>query len=588
MKLRHVIGTIIREWNRLLAAMTGLAFFSMVLPLTVPLLERFVINSLQVGTSLSPWVWAAIVFLFPWRSMRLVSLAMRWTLQARYQVSVTTGLRHALLAELFRSGRFGGLPPGEALNRLRDDVGTIVRFLIQFLILVLRFLAVIGAVFILARIHAELTFVVFVPFVAMVIQLQALSPLILRRYERARATTGGVAAFLGDLLGAIDSIQIAGAQPSVLGKFRKINRERRDAAVRNTLLVTAIGSSLGGVHQASVALIILLSIDDIAEGRLMFGDFFVFFGYFHWISAFSADFGRILIRLKQVRVSWNRLRAMRCRPDAPLLIPHADLAQTPPAVSDEPSPSQGPLTLVEARGLTAIHPKSGRGVRDVSLKLEAGSFTVVCGRTGSGKTTFLKALIGLIEAQKGSVLVNGRANREPGGFFRPPLCSYTPQAPRLLSVSIRDNILLGHQSPPGKVEEIVGIVGLRRDLAEMEEKLETIVGPRGAKLSGGQLQRTAAARMIASESQLWVFDDISSALDAETESVLWENICRLGKTCLLVSNKRVALRRADRIILLQDGRVEAQGTWRELLASKREFSRIWQSQAAAGPSGTEG
>jgi len=226
-----------------------------------------------------------------------------------------------------------------------------------------------------------------------------------------------------------------------------------------------------------------------------------------------------------------------------------------------------------------------RGVYDVNLRVERGSFTVITGAVGSGKTTLVRGLLGLLPATSGSVLWNGRPIDDPGTFLVPHRAAYAGQVPRLFSESLRENLLLGWPAEQADVDEALWLSALEQDLAEMPEGLETVVGPRGVRLSGGQVQRSTAARALVRKPELLVVDDLSSALDVETEQVLWERIAQAAKdgrgpaTLIVVSHRRAALERADRIVVLDRGRVVGSGTLSELLHTCPEMRRLWSEEA---------
>ncbi len=190
----------------------------------------------------------------------------------------------------------------------------------------------------------------------------------------------------------------------------------------------------------------------------------------------------------------------------------------------------------------------------MDLVVRRGELVVVTGPVGAGKTTLLRALLGLVGADDGAVLWNGAVVPDPSQLLVPPRAAYLPQVPRLFSEPLADTILLGEA--PDDLDAALRMTCLDEDLGRMPDGSGTVIGPRGLRLSGGQIQRAGAARALVRRPDLLVVDDLSSALDAETEARVWERVADGGfETALLVSHRPHVLDRADRVVVLDAGRV---------------------------------
>ncbi|WP_436701584.1 ATP-binding cassette domain-containing protein [Nocardioides sp. BYT-33-1] len=349
------------------------------------------------------------------------------------------------------------------------------------------------------------------------------------------------------------TVKLAGRTPQIHAHLRKVDDGRVEAAV----FEHRVQAVLDGVP------IVMVQVGVVAAWALYLWDVWglatallvaTAVNGFDW---FGRVAGAVVTEAPGTR-AWQRATA-RFAGGTDLMALPTGIDLVTGAAPEPPVAGRVPLERLELAGYTAVHDDGTIGAAGIDLVVERGELVLLVGQVGSGKSSLLSSLAGLID-HRGALRWNGQEVTDPETFLRPSQVAHVAQVPRVLSGTFADNILLGHDR---RFAQPVETARMAEDVADAGGP-DAVVGHRGVRLSGGQVQRLALARALAADAELLLADDVSSALDAATEIELWAALREQHTTVIGATSKRAALAQADRVVVLVDGEVAAVGPWADL------------------------
>ncbi len=514
---------------------------------------------------LLPWGW--LILLAVVAIARVLSIVSGTYLYWTVTGANMGNLRNNLFQHLLRRADVHRLPApvGDVINRLSVDSHSLAHYIIFYFSLASTTTAALIAFAIMLTISWQMALLTLLPVLFMGIIFHVTRHR-LESYQRAnRQAHGRLTAFLGEMFSAVQAIQVASAQNSITHQLKKLNQTRQQAAIRERLFTEVFTLSIFyNIVNLTTGLILLLAGRWLRLGMgetavFTVGDFTLFIFLIGPLMDAMFYLGQAFSLHRQNIVALERVVKLLDGDAAKLAATEGTLlanGRSNSAISNSASENTALLTLKNL----SFQYDDVTGIHDINLALKAGSFTAVIGRVGSGKTTLLRAALGLLSAE-GDILWQGQKVSNPATFFVPPISAYTPQVPYLFSETVQENILLGLEETAvtHNLPQALHAAILEEEIATLANGLDTIVGPRGMRLSGGQQQRTAAARMFIRHPQLYVMDDLSSALDMETEAKLWARLENHPATYLVVSHRPAVIKRADWIVVMENGRIAQQG-----------------------------
>jgi ATP-binding cassette, subfamily B, multidrug efflux pump len=501
-------------------------------------------------------------------------------------------LRNDLLARLLllEPAFFVRNPTGELMSRCTNDLSQVRMVLgpgIMYSGNTIVNMAI--AIALMATISPRLTLEVLVPVPIVAVTVRYFGNVIHELQSKVQDRLAKLSAKAQENLSGVRVVRAYGEEAAEMQSFDAANREYVAQNVKMIRAWSMFFPALQFIIGFSFVLVLWEGSRMVVQGHISLGALIAFYAYVGQLVFPMIALGWVTNIFQRGAASMARLNY--------ILDAKPAIADSPAAAHDAGEPIRGEI---EFRNLTFTYPtprstngasrpaaagKTAEGnppvLRDLSLRIPAGSTVAIVGPTGSGKTTLAALIARLWEAPPDTLFLDGKSIRDwPLERLRRAI-GFVPQDAFLFSETIRENIAYGvEQAGNGAVEDAAQIASVSSDISEFPGGYETVVGERGITLSGGQKQRTTLARALIRDPRILVLDDAFSSVDTDTEEKILrglEDVFR-QRTTILISHRCSTVRDADLIVVLRDGRIEEQGSHAELIGRGGYYAELYQKQ----------